>query len=399
MHESTSESIPSQLTFSERVSRLPRVVSKWTRDLVDEAKAQGTDVLPLYGVPYWAPPAHVLEVAAEAALEPTAANSQGTLAVRTAMSKKLERDQGVRADPNNILVTNAAMHALNLLFVTLLEPGDEVLTFSPSFFYFGAIELAGGRPVYARTKQENGWKWDMQELEQAISPRTKVLLINSPSNPVGYVATRDDLEAIADLAKRHKLLVISDEAYDSMVYDDARHSSFASLSGVEDIAITVYSMTKSYAMGAWRLGFIVAPPALIEQLRKLLEWNVLTCNHVAQRVAQAALEGPQDWVREIATRFQRGRDLMVAGLQDAEGLSFVTPKGAPFIFLNSSSLGVSGDDFFHRLLSRHGVPSDPGSYFGSSDHIRLEFGGENSVVVEAAARIRVAASECLARRT
>ena len=363
-----------------------------------QLRTEGTDILSLHGVPYWLPPDHVLDAAARATRELPAGDSRGLSGLRKAIAQKLNRDNQIDADPaREIVVTNAAMHALNVVFISLLDPGDEVLMFSPRFFYYGALELAGAVPIFAETRQESNWSWDVRTMEERVSPRTKMIILNTPANPTGYAATLDDLLAVADLAHRRDLLVLSDEAYDSMIYDGVRHLSFASLDGVKERSIMIYSLTKSYAMPLWRTGFIVAPAHLTPSICKVLEWNVLSCNHVAQRAAQTALEGPQDWVGEIGQRFEHCRDLMVEGLKSVPGISFVIPKGGPFLFLNISQLGVSSEEFCMTLLSEYGVPCDPGSFFGSDSHVRLEFGGDDSVVREAARRIASAARESLAR--
>jgi aminotransferase len=286
---------------------------------------------------------------------------------------------------------------LSLVFTTLLDPGDEVLLFRPAFFFFGGIRLAGGVPAYAETRQEESWRWDAQALEAAITPRTRIIVLNSPTNPTGYVPTEEDLLAVAKIAKRHDLIVVSDECYDNMVYDGARHIRVASMPELRDRTITICSFTKTLAMQPWRIGFMTGSSYLIEELQKTLEWTVLRCSHVAQRAAQAALEGPQDWVFEIATRFQRGRDLMMEGLKGATRLSFAMPKAAPFLFLNVSQTGMAGSEFSQFLLRNYGVPTDGGAFFGSDSHVRLLFGGPDEVIRTAAMRIAAASAECASR--
>ena len=390
---------PGPPQVSRRARAVRRVVSRRTMDIVTSLRAQGKEILSLYGVPYWLPPQHVLNAAARATPNLSGAHPQGLPELRQAIANKLERDNGILADPDHeILVTNGAQHALNIVFTTLLDPGDEVVMYSPIYFYYGILELTGAVPVYAKTHQEDNWRWQAKTLEGAISSKTKLIIVNTPTNPTGYVAAEDDLLAIAELARQYDLLVLSDEAYDRMVYDEERHLSFASLPGVKDRTITVHSFTKSYAMPQWRIGYIVAPTDITPYLRKGLEWSVLSVNHVAQHAAIAALEGPQDWTKEITFRFQRGRDLMIDGLKSAPGISFAIPKGSPFLFLNVSGLGVSGEEFCLTLMYDYGVLSDPGSFLGSESHVRLEVGGDDDVVSEAARRISAAAGKLAAQR-
>jgi len=392
MRKKTESSREKFLRVSKRAMDVKRVASREMMEIVDSLKRQGKDPLPLKGGPYWSPPEHVLEAAAREIRELSSPPSNGFRELRQAIANRLECDDGLHVDPEEeILVTNGAQHALYVAFTTLLDPGDEVIMCSPIYFFYGSLELAGAVPVYSQTHQEDNWRWDIKALEKRISHRTKMIIINSPTNPTGYVATQDDLLSIAELAKKHDLLVVSDECYDKLVYDGARHIRFASLPGVRGRTITICSFTKSYVMPRWRIGFILAPATLTPYLRKVLEWNVLTCNPIGQRAAQAALEGPQDWIKEIAPRYQRNRDLMVNGLKGASGISFAVPKGAVFLFLNSAELGISGEEFSRTLMYEHGVPTEPGPLFGSDFHVRLMFGGDENVISEAAKRITAAA--------
>ena len=181
-----------------------------------------------------------------------------------------------------------------------------------------------------------------------------------------------------------------------MTYGERGHIRVASIREITDRTITICSFTKSFAMQPWRVGFVVAPPHLASHLGKVLEWNVLRCSHVAQRAAQAALEGTQGWVSEVARRFKQCRDVMVESLSSAPGLSFVVPMGAPFLFVNVSQMNFSGTEFSRWLLTEHGVPTDPGAFFGSDCHVRLLFGGSDEVIAEAARRIGVACRSRLA---
>jgi aspartate aminotransferase/aminotransferase len=391
--ESLTELIAAKISKGARV--LPRVTSNELSDLADRLRYQGRDILTLCGTPYWAPPEYVREATQRVARENLNAPSKGFPELRQAISNWLEKDK-IAVDPKTeILVTNGAMHALSLIFTTLLDPNDEVVMYRPGFFFFGPIRLAGGVPVYAETKQATGWRWDAKALEDAISSKTKLIVINSPTNPTGYLANEGDLLAVAEIARKYDLLVVSDESYDNMVYDEGRYLRAASIREMSDRTITVCSFTKTFALQPWRVGFVAAPSHLTEYFQKVLEWNVLRCSHVAQWAARAALEGPQVWVSEIASRFQRSRDLMMEGLKSAGGIAFVTPKGAPFLFLNVSQLGFSGTEFSLWLLNEYGVPTDPGTFFGSDSHVRLPFGGSDEVVQEAAKRIVAANRTCL----
>jgi aspartate aminotransferase len=363
-------------------------------DLVADLQAAGKEVLALYGSPHWLPPEHVLDAARSALSDVVGAPAQGLPALCEAAARKLARVNGIEVDPDQILVTNAANHGLSIVFSALLDPGDEVLTYSPHYYYQGLIELAGGVPTYAPTAEADGWRWNAEVLEQAISARTKMLVVNTPTNPTGYVASEQDLRAIAEIASRHDLLVVSDEAYDHTIYDDHRHLSIGALEGMGERTITVCSCTKSYAMRHWRIGFLATPSRLFPTLRKLLEWNCFQCNHIAQHAATAALEGPEEYIHEIGERFAQCRSLMLAGLEQAPGIPFAVPMGGPFLFVNGSRL-PGGAAALRSSLLEHGVATDPGGPFGSADHLRLPFGGEAEDVREAARRISAVTQELL----
>jgi aspartate/methionine/tyrosine aminotransferase len=380
------------MSVAQRAASLELVASNETARLVRELRAAGADVLSLYGSPYWLPPEHVLEAARIAVSDNAGAPASGLPELLQAMSEQLLREKGIAASADReIAVTNAANHALSVLFTTVLEPGDEVLTFSPHYYYQGLVTLAGATPTYAETRQQDGWRWDLDALRGAVTDRTRVLIVNTPTNPTGYVATESDLRSIVELAIERDLLIVSDEAYDHTVYDGRPHLSTAALPGARDRTITVISATKSYAMRHWRIGFLVGPAKIMDHCRNVLEWNVFNCNHVFQHALLAALTSPLDWLADISARFERCRDLMADALADAPGLSFVLPQGGPFLFLRVEGLALDAEQFRYVLLREHGVPTDAGRPFGSREHLRLPFGGAPEDVTEAGRRIQAAA--------
>ena len=391
MGESTTEQRVLEVSSRARLARVP---SSEVAERAQALIASGKDVIVLKGAPFWPPPEHVIEAAIRAARKNEHPPSNGFLELRQAIAERLESQDGLCFDPKTqILVTAGAMHALYVVFTTLLNPGDEAVIFSPSFFFFGLIELAGAVPVYARTRQEDNWQWTPEALEEVITPRTKAIVVSSPANPTGFVASEEDLRAVSEVAARHNLFVVSDECYDNMLYDEARHIRFASVPAYRDRMITICSFTKTFALQPWRLGFVAGPAGFMQYMRKILEWNILKCGHVAQRAGQAAIEGPQEWVNEVSTRYQWSRDLMLAGLERASGISFVVPRGAPFLFVNTSGLGITGEEFARALLYDYGVLAEPGNLFGSDSHIRLLFGGSDQEVTEAARRICTATKD------
>jgi aspartate/methionine/tyrosine aminotransferase len=380
----------SRARIGEKARLLEEPAARETTDIVETLQGRGQNFLGLYGSPHWLPPPHVLEAARVALKDRAGAPAQGLPALREAAASKLARVNGIDVEAEQILVTNAANHGLWIVLTSLLDPGDEVLTFSPHYYYQGLIRLAGGVPTYAATRSEDGWAWDLDALEHAVTAKTRVVIVNTPTNPTGYVATPADLAAIAELAQRHDLVLVSDEAYDHTVYEGNRHLSIGALELAAERTITICSCTKSYVMRHWRVGFVAAPERFISTFRKVLEWNCFHVNHVAQHAAAAAIGGPQDFVPVIAERFERCRDLMLSGLASAVGISFVQPAGGPFLFVNADLLRGRATELRRLLLYEYGVATDIGTPFGSDRHLRLPFGGEFADVAEAAQRISVA---------
>jgi aspartate/methionine/tyrosine aminotransferase len=234
----------------------------------------------------------------------------------------------------------------------------------------------------------------MERFEQAVTPRTKLLMLTNPNNPTGHLATPEELRGIARFAEHHDLLVISDDSYERMVYDGRQHVSFASLDGLGDRAITVQSFTKSYAMPGWRVGYVIAPRPFVDLFLKVHEWMILSCGYIEQKAAAAAMSGPQDWVDAIRTHFESSRDAMCGELEGAEELSFVRPEGGPFVFLNVSRCGKPSPEFSKYVLDEYGVRSEPGEVFEGPGYIRLAFGTEDvAEAARAAAEVVGAARE------
>jgi aminotransferase len=375
---------------SERARRLVRVGSRSTADAAAEARRRGVNVLKVEAAPVLRLPAHVTEAASKAAREKVGyAPSRGLPELRKAIGEKLKSENDIKANPETeILVTNGGNHGLTLAIMTAIDPGDEVIVPSPCYFFSGFISLAGGVPVYVPMPEEEGFPLRADIVEKKVTPRTKALIVNTPVNPTGHVAKREELEGLARLAERHDLLVISDETYEKMLYDGRKHISIGSLPGMQKRTITIQSCTKSYGMPAWRTGYTVAPAGITQQLLKLLEWMVLSCNYVSQRALLAALTGPQDWVRNIYKPFEERRDAVFSGFSKIRGISVVRPEAGPFLLPNISSLGLNPDEFSRYAIMRYGIPFDSGRNLGSDAHVRIPFGCEEGVIPELVSRMR-----------
>jgi aminotransferase len=401
-----------------RLCELPRVGSRALADHVQAARQRGIDVLELVPYPVRTLPSHVIAAAERAIAENQEAPSQGLPRLRRAVARRLGMEIGREINPDTeVLVTSGAMQGLSIVFRALLEPGDEVVIPSPCYFFHGCIELAGGVAVHVPMAEETGFAWDMEAIAAAITPRTRAIVVNTPVNPTGYVLTRAEIAALADLALAHDLLIIADESYDRMVYDGYQHESVAAIpeaaacplclatlacrpgqagqagGQARERTILIRSCTKSYAMPAWRVGYIVAPADLTAQFTKAMEWELLHVNHVAQAAAAAAIDGPQDWLEDVAEEFQRARDWLLSGLAKVDGFSCVRPRGGPFLFLNIARLFASSEAASDALLAV-GVPTVPGRYCQSDAHVRLAFGATSDVLDRVIARLAEVARRC-----
>jgi aspartate/methionine/tyrosine aminotransferase len=330
-----------------------------------ERRLAGTDVLPLKGSAAAQLPEHV-SAAVLAALGEHGATppSRGLGALREAIAKSLPAP----ADPEReILVTNGAMHALSLAFRALLEPneshqGDEVIVPTPCYFFAGLIERAGGVFVPVPGREEDGWRWDPDAIEQAVTPKARALVLTNPNNPTGYLPSRAEIDALLALASRHNLTVITDEAYERCIHE----GNLASAWGAPNV-ILIRSLGKSLAMPSWRIGFVAGEAPVIDACLRELEWDVIRVSHVGQRAAAAALEGPGGWLAGVIEQYARDREAAYAAVTEA-GLGCALPSATPFLFPN-----LGGADT-NRLLAA-GVPVVPGSAFGAPGFARLPFGG------------------------
>ena len=371
-----------------------------SRERARRAQERGVEVLPVMGSPREPLDPSVLEAVARAARDHVMPPAAGLPELRRALAVKLQRENGISADPESqILVTNGAKQALHVVLASLLEPGDEVAFPTPAYVFGGTIALVGGvsRPV--PLCERDGYRWDPKRLERAITPHTKVLLLNTPANPTGFVAGPDDLRAVADVAQRHDLIVVVDEAYERLVYDGRSHTSLACLPEAADRTVTVFSLTKAHNLMGFRVGYVVGAAALIARATTLLEWMVLANNFLSQAAALAVLTGPQDWLVALKMRCEANRTRVSQALDGLEGLHAVWPGGGTAHFINVSGLGRDGEDLADRLLVEYGIPTAPGCVFGEADHLRLTaVGSRPHVVDELVKRLECAVGAMLAQR-
>ncbi len=292
-----------------------------------------------------------------------------------AIAEKLKAENGIGYGADQILVSNGAKHSLFNLFMTLLRDGDEVLLPAPYWVsYLEMIHMAGGKAVLVMADEARGLKISPSQLERAITRRTRLLVLNSPSNPTGVVYSEAELRALADVAVRHDLAIISDEIYERMCYDGAKPFSVASI-GPEVAArtVTVNGFSKPYAMTGWRLGYAAGPKAVIQAAGALQSHSTSAPNTFAMHGAVAALRGPQACVETMLRAFDERRRYLYGRLTALPGVSCVKPQGAFYMFPNISSFGLDSIAFSTRLLEAGKVAVVPGTAFGSDAHIRLSY--------------------------
>jgi len=333
------------------------------------------------GEPDFATPAHVVEAAKEG-LEAGHTHyvpAPGTPRLRETVSTFLERTGRLRTTPDRVVITPGAKPVMFYTIMALCEEGDEVLFPDPGFPMYESIAgFAGAVPVSVPLRQENEFRMDPEEVEGLVTPRTKLLVLNSPHNPCGSALTASDCEAIADIAVRHDLVVLSDEVYWAIRYD-GKHASVLDVDGMDQRTVLLDGWSKTFAMTGWRLGFGVFPPDLVEPVTRLVVNTVSCTSAFSQDAARAALEGPWQPVEDMVAEFRARRDVIVDGLGRIEGISCGTPRGAFYVFPDVRALGVPSSELAARLLSEAGVACLSGTAFGSAGEGYLRLSYANSV--------------------
>ncbi|CAA9590627.1 Aspartate aminotransferase [uncultured Synechococcales cyanobacterium] len=350
-------------------------------------KAEGIDVCSFSaGEPDFDTPAHI-KAAAKQALDlgktkygPAAGEPQ----LRAAIAHKLQFENALDYQDQNIIVTNGGKQSLFNLMLTMIEPGDEVIIPVPYWLsYPEMVKLAGGVPVFISTDAATGYKVTATQLRQSITPRTRLFILNSPSNPTGMVYTPEELQAIAQVVVEQDIWVVSDEIYEKILYDGAKHLSIGSL-GAEIFARTIVSsgFAKAYSMTGWRVGFLAGPVELIQAVTKIQGHSTSHVCTFAQHGAIAALEGSQDCVEQMRQAFAERRKVMLDHLEAIPGLTCTKPDGAFYLFVNIGKTGLNSLDFCNALLESQQVATVPGIAFGVGDHIRLSY-ATDTVTIEA----------------
>ena len=369
-------------------SRATSLTPSLTLSIDSKAKAmksEGIDVCSFgAGEPDFDTPEHI-KTAAIAALEAgftKYAPSSGVPDLRQAVADKFLIDNGIDYKPSQIIISNGAKHSCYNAILATCQPGDEVIIPTPYWLsYPEMVRLAGADPVFVYTKEEDGWKLTAEEFENAMTPRTKMIILNSPGNPTGAVYTKEELQALANVAAEEEILILSDEIYEKLVYDDSKHVSIASL-GQEyyDLAITVNGFSKSYAMTGWRIGYLGAPDPIAKAIDSIQSHSTSNACSFAQKGALAALRGDQQSVADMRDEFNLRREYMLERFSKMPHLSVVRPNGAFYVLVNISKLGLTSQNFADRLLSKANVAVVPGIAFGDDRTLRFSYATSLDVI-------------------
>jgi aspartate aminotransferase len=362
-------------------SRIQEVSPSLTLAVTNQAKAmlaRGEEVYGLAGgEPEVDTPEHI-KAAAIVAMQQGRTKytpSAGIPELREALSAKLIADNDLSYDAKQICVTAGAKMACFNAILAVVEEGDEVIIPTPYWVsYPEMVRIAGGKPVLVETKESNGWKMTAEQFEAAMTPATKMVILNSPSNPTGAIYTEEELREIGEVALSEDIVILSDEIYEKLVYGDNKHVSIASLSPeLYDLTITVNGFSKAYSMTGWRLGYTAAPKALAEAIDKIQNHTVSNATTFCQYGAIAALQGDQTFISDLRDEYDVKRQFVLARLKGINNIRVVEPKGAFYFFVYTGQLGLKSMNLTDKLLSRYKVAAVPGIAFGYDDGIRMSY--------------------------
>ena len=350
-------------------------------------KAKGIDVVEFgVGEPDFNTPSNISEEGIKAIKEGKTkyTPASGIIELKEAICKKFNRDNGLKYNPNNIVISNGAKQSLYNSLMAILDPGDEVIVSIPYWVsYPQLVQIAGGVPVYVQTKEENGFKCKVEDLDAVLTKKTKAIILNSPNNPTGIIYNSSDLKAIAEWAVKNNIFVISDEIYEKLIYGGEKHTSIASLGDdIKRLTMVVNGMSKAYAMTGWRIGYVAADEKVAKVMGSIQSHITSHPCSIAQYASVEGLNGNQDSVENMRKQFEERRNHMVKKVNSIEGLSCKMPKGAFYVMVNYKKLKgktIKGKeirsslDFAQLLLEEGKVAVIPGAAFGEDDYIRLSY--------------------------
>jgi aspartate aminotransferase len=362
-------------------SRILEVSPSLTLAVTNQAKAMLAKGEEVYGLAGGEPevdtPEHI-KAAAIVAMQQGKTKytpSGGIPELRDALAAKLIADNNLAYEAKQICVTAGAKMACFNAILAVVEEGDEVIIPTPYWVsYPEMVKIAGGKPVLVETKESNGWKMTAEQFEAAMTPATKMVILNSPSNPTGAIYTEEELREIGEVALSEDIVILSDEIYEKLVYGENKHVSIASLSQeLYDLTITVNGFSKAYSMTGWRLGYTAAPKPLADAIDKIQNHTVSNATTFAQYGALAALQGDQTFISDLRDEYDVKRQFVLARLRGINNIRVVEPKGAFYFFVYTGQLGLKSMNLTDKLLSRYKVAAVPGIAFGYDEGIRLSY--------------------------
>jgi aspartate aminotransferase len=366
------------MKLASRVNQVTPSLTLAIDSLAKEMKKNGEDVCSFSaGEPDFDTPTHI-RAAAKKALDEGKTRygpAAGEAGLRKAIAEKLLRDNQLAYNADNVIVTNGGKQSLYNLIMALIEAGDEVIIPAPYWLsYPEMVTLAGGTSVIVNTSLENHYKITPEQLEAAITPKTKLFVLNSPSNPTGIVYTPEEIAALAEIVVEKDILVVSDEIYEKILYDGAIHRSIASF-GPEIFQRSIISngFAKAFSMTGWRVGYIAGPVEIVKAMTKIQSHSTSNVCTFAQYGAIAALASSQDCIEEMVKAFSERRQYILERVRSLPGLNCPTPNGAFYVFIDISQTGLKSRDFCQKLLESQKVAAIPGIAFGADDCIRLSY--------------------------
>lgn len=366
-----------------------------------EMKEKGIDVISFSaGEPDFNTPKNIINAAIKAMEDGNTkyTSVNGILQLREAICKKFKGDNGLEYNPSQIVVSTGAKQSLANTFLAILNPGDEVIVSTPYWVsYPELIKLADGKPVFVEGDEKSNYKFTKENLEKAVTAKTKAIVLNTPNNPTGTIYNKEELEVIADFAKKYNIIIISDEMYEKLIYDNENHISIASLSkDAYERTIVINGLSKSYAMTGWRIGYCAASEKIAKLMISIQSHVTSNVCSITQYAALEALNGPQDEITKMINEFEKRRNYMINRIESIDNLSIVKPKGAFYIMINiENCLGkeINGKilndsmEFCASLLENEKLAVIPGKAFGLNNYIRVSYATSMEAIKEGLNRI------------
>lgn len=387
--------------LSELASSIPTSVTLAVNDKANALKAEGKDIIALAGGdPDFATPEHIT-AAAFTAIKNGATHypgpMKGIVPLLEAVANKIDQDTGVKINPKtDVVITPGGKWALNLALGAIVNPGDEVLYLEPVWVsYPPMITLAGGVPVPVSLPSNDNFRITAERLREKVTPRTKAIMVNSPSNPTGRALTQEEAEAITEVVLEANLYVIYDEMYEKLIFDGRKHISLLNQPGMAERTIIINGLSKAYAMTGWRLGWIAGPTPILKLAARLNSQTVSAAANFTMHAAVAALTGPQDCVEEMRQSYKARRDFMVPALNEIEGIECRSIEGAFYLFPSFPHSQKNSLELAEALLDKAGIAATPGIAFGSSGegHVRFSIATAATELERAVERLAKIAHE------